>query len=488
MGSVFGGLAAGPPPQPAPENEAPSAEAAPSEREKRALDLLERLSEEIREARLSAEQELSRERQALQQEREALQQARDFFREELRAERLALQQERAEFSELRRAWKHCREDDPSRSSTPVRTVKLERGTSCDRTPVDAGQEAKRRRRDDIPQDDSSRSSRASAGSAQDFRGHNPVQVEQATASCDRTPFAAGQEPPAKKARSEAETDGKKVRRQPFADLPQAEQQRNDAALLEAAEAANVHAVAKLLEFCNPNTRNTSRWTALHYAAKTGNKEIAERLLEANADANAVRTDGRTPLHTAATYGHVNVAEALLAVPEIDLDLAETANGLTVFHAAALHGHLDLIKLLHRARANIEAVTKDNRTPFLRACSSWPAKIDCSVLHYLVHEARCDVRAVGKDNMSGLHYAIQTGRRDVVEFLLGEGFDVNAKDAKGSTPLFWAVQHNHQQMAEILIKAGTCLEIKDNDGKTALDYANKQLQLLLRGAAAASAAA
>lgn len=50
-------------------------------------------------------------------------------------------------------------------------------------------------------------------------------------------------------------------------------------------------------------RDNCDYTALHYAARTGNEAICEELLEnGNADVNAITKGGATPLHRAAMMG------------------------------------------------------------------------------------------------------------------------------------------------------------------------------------------
>jgi ankyrin repeat protein len=51
---------------------------------------------------------------------------------------------------------------------------------------------------------------------------------------------------------------------------------------------------------------------LHYAARDGQKEIAELLIAEGAGVNAMKIDGMTPLHYAAINGHKEIAELLIA--------------------------------------------------------------------------------------------------------------------------------------------------------------------------------
>jgi len=67
----------------------------------------------------------------------------------------------------------------------------------------------------------------------------------------------------------------------------------------------------------------------------------------------------------------------------------------------------------------------------------------------------------------LHFA---GSKDVVEFLIAKGVDVNAKTNEGGTPLHYAARDGRRNAAELLITRGANVKAKDNDGLTPLDYA------------------
>jgi uncharacterized protein len=60
------------------------------------------------------------------------------------------------------------------------------------------------------------------------------------------------------------------------------------------------------------SRDNDGWTALHYAAFNGKKDVVELLLANTADVSAKDNVGRTPLHAAASTGHEDVVELLLA--------------------------------------------------------------------------------------------------------------------------------------------------------------------------------
>jgi hypothetical protein len=50
----------------------------------------------------------------------------------------------------------------------------------------------------------------------------------------------------------------------------------------------------------------------------------------------------------------------------------------------------------------------------------------------------------------LHYAADSGRKDIVQLLLANHSDVNTKDNDGWTPLHYAKQSDHQDIVELLL--------------------------------------
>ncbi|MFC1736976.1 ankyrin repeat domain-containing protein [Candidatus Hydrogenedentota bacterium] len=53
----------------------------------------------------------------------------------------------------------------------------------------------------------------------------------------------------------------------------------------------------------------------------------------------------------------------------------------------------------------------------------------------------------------LHFAAAQGHKDIVEFLIENGADVNAKSEDGSTPLFIAVEMEQPEIAQLLFEQG-----------------------------------
>ena len=74
----------------------------------------------------------------------------------------------------------------------------------------------------------------------------------------------------------------------------------------------------------------------------------------------------------------------------------------------------------------------------------------------------------------MHWAADEGHKEVAEFLIAEGADVNEKRNNGWVPLHHAANNGHMEVVELLIAADADMNAKDNYGdygKTPLDYAN-----------------
>ena len=70
------------------------------------------------------------------------------------------------------------------------------------------------------------------------------------------------------------------------------------------------------------------------------------------------------------------------------------------------------------------------------------------------------------------YASAKGQKEIVELLIAEGADVNAKSDSGSTPLHDAAINGRKEVAELLIANGADVNAiivsGRNQGKTPLD--------------------
>jgi ankyrin repeat protein len=99
-----------------------------------------------------------------------------------------------------------------------------------------------------------------------------------------------------------------------------------------------------------------RYTPLHVATREGKADVVEVLLEAGSDPQAVSTNsGTTPLHLAARAGDVRIVSKLIE-HGADVDVTESAWGQTPLTFAAAMNRVDVIKVLLDAGADPNAAS------------------------------------------------------------------------------------------------------------------------------------
>ncbi|WP_174516138.1 ankyrin repeat domain-containing protein, partial [Wolbachia endosymbiont of Cardiocondyla obscurior] len=68
----------------------------------------------------------------------------------------------------------------------------------------------------------------------------------------------------------------------------------------------------------------------------------------------------------------------------------------------------------------------------------------------------------------LFSAALSGKREMVELLIGEGAHIDAIDDNGNTPLSWAAEHSQKGVIESLLEKGANIDVIDGDGNTPLN--------------------
>ena len=102
----------------------------------------------------------------------------------------------------------------------------------------------------------------------------------------------------------------------------------------------------------------------------------------------------------------------------------------------------------------------------------------AVKKHLDAGANKNVRA-GKWRDTPLHRAAFWGYTEIVELLINNEVDVNAKDKYGCTPLHDAAEYSHLEIAEMLINRAPDMNALDNNDDTPLDLANGETADLIR---------
>jgi len=118
-------------------------------------------------------------------------------------------------------------------------------------------------------------------------------------------------------------------------------------------------------------------------------------------------------------------------------------GWTLLHAAAYSGNVELVRLLLKRGAAIDAVanTKYKNTPIQTAMLSSQG----AVARVLV-DAGADINHKQWEGFTVLHDAASRGDLDLVRFFVKRGADVNARTIRGETPAMSAQNHKHPEVA------------------------------------------
>lgn len=76
------------------------------------------------------------------------------------------------------------------------------------------------------------------------------------------------------------------------------------------------------------------------------------------------------------------------------------------------------------------------------------------------------------DLTPLHLAVLHNHKDVVDYLLAQGADVNAKTSTGITPLHEAAQNGNKEVTELLLAHKANVNAVDNQGWTPMARAKK----------------
>ncbi|XP_044260060.1 poly [ADP-ribose] polymerase tankyrase [Tribolium madens] len=256
-------------------------------------------------------------------------------------------------------------------------------------------------------------------------------------------------------------------------------------LLDACKQADTTKLKKFLtsevvNFKHPYTGDT----ALHIAVNSPypkRKQIIELLIRKGIHLNEKNKDFLTPLHLAADNSHLDLMEVLLRhgakVNALD------GLGQTALHRCTKDDNVQACRLLlsynvdpsivslqgytaaQLAGENAQklfqdppAVNGDVECQVLEAAKSGDLEQVQRLLETYPNTVNC--RDLDGRHSTPLHFASGYNRVAVVEYLLQQGADVHAKDKGGLVPLHNACSYGHYEVTELLVKHGANVNVAD----------------------------
>ena len=239
----------------------------------------------------------------------------------------------------------------------------------------------------------------------------------------------------------------------------------DTPLSSAARYGDLEMVQVLLDYkANVDARDYGGWAPIHAVSigldfilhniPQSPADVTQLLLEHDADVNTLNNNGRTPLQIAAANGTIDVVRVLL---EHGANVgAQDSEGITALHLAAYcralimrnKGDVDIVRVLLEHGANVGAQDSEGRT----------------ALHIAA-----DSRSPLMGDRAGF---------DIARVLLEHGANVGAQDSEGSTALHLAADSRSPSVGyragvdiiRVLLEHGANVGAQDSEGRTALHLA------------------
>ena len=241
--------------------------------------------------------------------------------------------------------------------------------------------------------------------------------------------------------------------------------------------------------------DTDGWTALMRAASQGHIGTVQILLELGADPNLTTVQGNCALSEAVNRDLPELEELLrragaIRPDEVDRDLHRAilwrdmeavirlvsrgadleqagATGLTPLMAAIVHFPM-AVPCLVEAGANAQASVQTT-TLFLSPWYLAAAHGRFDVVDLLMRHG-ADVNAAEPLTQStALHAASKAGETQVVRLLIDSGADIEARDNRENTPLVLASHGGHIDAVRVLIESGADLTPRNSEGRGVCDF-------------------
>lgn len=191
-------------------------------------------------------------------------------------------------------------------------------------------------------------------------------------------------------------------------------------------------------------------------------ELEEYLINENVPVDALVYHGNTLLHVAASNGACETVKMLLrrGYSEVRNQWGQTPL-LAYFKNYNRHFE-EIVGAFADAGHDINAIDREDFSPLARTCE-----------FRSLDDAKFIIERGAQVNPSlALHVAVFRDRKELVDYLLSIGADVNAQDRLGRTPLIVVYTRRvpNNLIARKLLEAGADPNISDKDGRTPLHKA------------------
>ncbi|KAJ6789702.1 hypothetical protein PWT90_00566 [Aphanocladium album] len=165
-----------------------------------------------------------------------------------------------------------------------------------------------------------------------------------------------------------------------------------------------------------------------------------------------------------------VAFAIASVQHITEIKAEGHGKAIGLHYAAKGGYVDILQLLLKHGATVDARNSSGEAPLHLV--SFSGQIEAAKL-LLSHGAT--VNALNGNCETPLHVALKSRQTEVARLLLSHGAAISTLDISGETPLHLASFSGQTEVARLLLSHGATVDARNSSGETPLYIASKSNQ-------------
>ncbi|KAI1800722.1 hypothetical protein F4811DRAFT_495067 [Daldinia bambusicola] len=202
-------------------------------------------------------------------------------------------------------------------------------------------------------------------------------------------------------------------------------------------------------------------SALHLAARNGQKDSVDLLLSRGADIDQCNCNKASPLFLACKYGHSEIAISLL---EAHADISKRDEyGNTPFLMACFENRLETMRLLLE-RGSKEQLNDKN--------DLLNGSLHMSCYHNNGYEAASwliklgvPVDQLGQKGQTPLYLACEQGNIETIKLLISQGADVHKRNANGASPIMTSCYMGQLRSVETLMLHGAMVSDLDNSRNT-----------------------
>jgi ankyrin repeat protein len=257
----------------------------------------------------------------------------------------------------------------------------------------------------------------------------------------------------------------------------------------AAGAGHEHIVRILLarDDVNVDSFDCTGRTPLSWAVEGGHERVVQQLIRGGAEVDAAEPGQETAL---GQFAAVGIEEAVKMLLRYGADIeARDGLGCTAMDRALTLGHVSVVQLLleNGARLNVESdegtslhriVFNSNDKSIRWHMGQKEGGIQPNVTwryeklpgYGCTLEPTRRIELSLEDGRTEWAWTPRGGHKEMIELLLQEGLEIDAKNVEGRTALLAAVIEGHELLVRLLLDKGADINTTDEYGQTALHWA------------------